>query len=334
MRELIETGARPVSLGEIMARAGAPAPARWRGPARSRVRLGWTVAVAAGATAAALVGAMVAGQFTGASRPVPRYGALLTVAQVRRVTAASRAALARSAQAFITYSGPAPYHPFQSEYVLFSGHNYSFAGTLINPAGGGRPGQIAWFAERVVDGQAYDHELDGKVWHWFHYTGAGHGRVTAIPDPRLLLGVLAPSGRFRFAGRVVAGGVPLERLQATDPAKVPDLRSLPDVPAGEYATALDVLVDRQGVVHGVDISLRGTTLTAAARIRGRAAGKGSPAGQEPMQYAAAGSTTMTVTFADIGQPQYITAPPHPINVHAPWGPHSRPLPLSLAATGS
>jgi hypothetical protein len=335
MRELIETGARPVSLGEIMTRAYAPAPARPPARARYRVRPGWATAVIAGTAAAALAGAMIAGQLTGASRPAaPRYGALLTAAQVRHLTVASRAALARSARALITYEGPAPYHPFQYEYVLFSGQNYSFAGSVINPAIGGRPGQIAWFAERVVNGQAYDHELVGKVWHWFHYAGAGRGKVAATLNPRLLLGLLAPSERFRFAGRVVAGGVPLERLQATEPAKAPDLSALAGVPAGQSATALEVLVDRHGVVRRVDISVRGATLTAAAGVKRPAAGKGSLAGQESMPYAVAGPTTLTVTFADIGQPQSIIAPPHAINVGAPWGARGHPLPPPVSLPAS
>jgi hypothetical protein len=325
LRELIETGARPVSVAEIMTRAGAPVPARWPGRARRLVRLGWTGAVVAGAAAAALVGAMVAGQLTGAPRPAPRLGALLTAAQVRHLTTASRAALGGSARAFITYSGPAPNYPFQYAYVMFSGQNYSLAGSVINPSIGGRPGQFAWFAERVVNGQAYDHELDGKVWHWFHYTGTARGQAAAIPDPRLLLGVLGPSERFRFAGRVVAGGVPLERLAAADPAKTPDLSSLAGVPAGEYVTSVEVLVDRHGVVHRVAIGLRSPTLTAAGGIKGRAAGQGSPAAAQPTAYGVAGSTTMTVTFADIGQPQSITAP-HAIDVHPPRGMDGHPLP--------
>jgi hypothetical protein len=331
MRELIETGARPVSLGEIMARAYAPASTRRRAQPGYRARLGWTAAVATGAAAAALVGAMIAGQLTGGHAAAPRYGALLTAAQMRHLTAASKAALANSARAYVSYEGPAPYHPFQYEYVLFSGQNYSFAGSLVNPSIGDRPGQIAWFAERVVNGQAYAHELDGKVWHWVHYTGARRSQAAAVLDPRLLLGVLAPSERFRFAGRVVAGGVPLQRLQATDPAKVPDLSSLAGVPAGQSVTALEVLVDRQGVVHRVDISLHGTTLTAAG-------GKSSLARQDSMSYAAAGPTILTVTFADIGQPQSIVVPANPINVRVAFGVRGHPLPppvsLPASAAGS
>lgn len=330
--ELVDRGASPVSLGEIMSRSGAPVPSPRRGPARAR--LGWATAIVTSAAAVGWLGAVVAGELGAAPAPAPRYGAVLSAAQVRHVTAASKAALARSARALITYSGPGPYHPYKYEYVLFSGQNYSFAGSEVNPSAGGRPGQVAWFAERVVNGQAYDQGFDNSGWHWFHYTGLRAGQAAAIPDPRSLLGVLAPGERFRFAGRVVAGGVLLERLQAADPAKVPGLGTLVSVPAGEYVTALAILVDRHGVVHRVSVSLRGTTLTAAARFKGPVSGKAQLAGAASVPYTVAGSTTVTVTFTDIGAPQTITAPPHAINTRAPWGPDGHPFPPAILSVGA
>jgi hypothetical protein len=140
-----------------------------------------------------------------------------------------------------------------------------------------------------------------------------------------MLGVLAPGERFRFTGRVIVGGVPLERLQASHPAAVPGLSSLPDVQAGDYVTALDVLVDTHGVVHQVELSLRSPTLDAAAHPAGTAGGPGQGL------VASAGST-VTVTFADIGQPQNITAPMHAITVSTPSGPLPTPglLPPGVA----
>ena len=316
IRELIDGGAPPVSLAEIAVRGHAPVPRP--APARSRLRLGWAAAVA-GAVAAGCVAAITAAQLTVPAQPSGQPGAVLTAAQLRQVAAASRAALGHSARAYITYGGPGPYQAYQSEYVTFSGENYSLSGTVINPSPGGRPGQMSWFSELLVNGQAYDYQLGGAGWYWFHYARNRGGRRVPILDPRAVLGVLAPGARFRFAGRVVAGGVPLERLQASNPVAVPGLSALPNVRAGEYVTAVDVLVDGHGVVRRVEISLRGTTLDAAAHLTKRAGGK---AAAGSAAYAAAGSTTMTVTFADIGRPQYITAPAHAINVSAP----SRPLP--------
>jgi hypothetical protein len=148
----------------------------------------------------------------------------------------------------------------------------------------------------------------------------------------------------------------LERLQASDPADVPDLGSLTGFPAGGYPTALAVLIDSRGVVHQVDISLRGPTLTAAA-------GRGNPVLRQPAlaeeaqltrerplareaqlaqkasaPVAVAGSTSVMVTFADIGQPQNISAPRHAISARILWGGNSRPLPppvmLSAGVAGS
>ena len=329
IRALIDAGARPVSLSEITARAGerSPDPAS----TRPRLRLGWAAAVAAGILAVGGAGAFTAAQFTSAGHAaVPtakRDSTLLTAAQVHQVTAASWAALAHSARAHITYGGPGPYYPFQSEYVAFSGRNYSLAGSVINPAAGGRPGQLTWFAERVINGQAYDHQLDSQGWHWYHYTGAAGGLAAHIPDPRAMLRILTPEERFRHAGHMVLGGVPLERLQASAPANVPDLNFLAG--SGEYVTALSVLVDSHGVVHQVDVGLRGTTLTAAARVRRPAGRTGPLAGRGPVLAGVAGSTAMTVTFADIGEPQTIAVPPHAINVRTPWSGNGHPLPPSV-----
>ena len=329
IRELIDAGARPISLSEITARARERSP----GPAFAppRLRLGWAAAVAAGILAVGGAGAFTAAQFTSAGHAAAptakRDSTLLTAAQVHQVTAASWAALAHSARAYITYGGTGPYYPFQSEYVAFSGRNYSLAGSVINPAAGGRPGQLTWFAERVIDGQAYDHQLDSRGWHWYHYTGAADGLAADIPDPRAMLHILAPEERFRYAGHLVLGGVRLERLRASAPANVPDLSFLAG--SGEYVTALSVLVDSHGVIHQVDVGLRGTTLTAAARARKPAARTGPPASRAPMLVSVAGSTAMTVTFADIGRPQTIAVPPHAINVRTPWGGNGHPLPPSV-----
>jgi len=208
------------------------------------VRLGWAAAIAVAVIAVGSAGAISAVQLMAAGRPARpsavrptgRTGTLLTTAQLRQVIEASRSALAHSARAYITYLGPSPYHAFQSENIIFSGANYSFAGSVINPAASGRPGQVAWFAERLINGQAYNYELDSKGWHWFHYASPG-SRVAHVLDPRTMLSVLAPSERFRFAGRVVAGGVTLERLQASHPDKMPDLRPLTGAAAAKHVTA-------------------------------------------------------------------------------------------------
>jgi len=384
IRELMESRAHPITPGEIIARAHTAAASSLRPAAdrprviRAKVRLGWAAAVAAAVVAVGSAGAisalhlMTAGRPAGppAARPTGRTGTVLTAAQMRQVTEASRSALANSARAYVTYLGPGPYHAFQSENIAFSGANYSFSGSVINPAASGRPGQVAWFAERLINGQAYYHELGSKGWHWFHYASPG-AQIAHILDPRTMLEVLMPSERFRFAGHVVAGGVTLERLQATDPANVPNLGSLTGLAAGEYPTALTVLIDSRGVVHQVDISLRGPTLTAAAGPGKPGPGKpgpGKPGLGKPVpgkaelareappargvsltreaslarkasaSFAVAGSTSVIVTFADIGQPQYISAPRHAISARVLWGGNSRPLPppvmLSAGVAGN
>jgi hypothetical protein len=334
IRELIDTGAGPITLSEITARRrAAPVPEFRPAPARTRVRLGWAAAVAAAAVVVGSTGAITAAQLAAgraaapsAGRPAGPAGTLLTAAQVRQVAAASRAALSHSARAYITYLGP--YHAFQYEDVAFSGENYSFVGSLVNSSANGRPGQVAWFAERVVNGQAYDRVLDSGGWRWFHYAPTVVGHPARVLDPRTVLSVLAPSERFRFAGHAVVGRVPLERLAASDLANVPALDSLMGVRAGESVNALDVLVDSHGVVHQMDISL-GVTLTAAASGPGKPAGGGRLAGHGPTPVTQTGSTNMTVTFADIGQPQVINVPWHAINSRTRWGADAHAQPPSL-----
>ena len=342
IRELIDAGARPISPGEIAVRACRPVSAHQPGLARPGLRLGWAAAVVAGAVAVGCMGAISFSRLTEpghlAGHPARPAGAVLTIAQVRRMTVASRAALAHSARAYVSYGGSSPHDAFGVANIAFSGADYSFAGSVVNPAAGDRPGQVAWFAERVVNGQAYAHERDSEGWHWFHYARPAGGPPARILDPRVMLSVLAPGERFRTAGHVVAWGVPLVRLEATDLAKVPGLSALTGVAGGEYATALDVLVDGRGVVHQVNISLRATTLTAAGRFGKQAAPNALLAGQGPVPLAVAGSTNVTVTFVDIGRPQTITAPSHAINVRSPWGANGHPLPppvkLSPAVAGS
>ena len=342
IRELIDANARPIPLSEITARARSPVPPCRPGLVRPKVRLGLSAAVVAGAVAAGCVGAITFGRLTApghlAGHPARPAGAVLTNAQVRRMTVASRAALAHSARAYLSYGGPSPYDTFGVADIAFSGADYSLAGSVINPAASDRPGQVAWFTDRVVNGQAYAHERDSEGWHWFHYARPAGGRPARVLDPRVMLSVLAPGERFRTAGHVVAWGVPLVRLEATDLAKVPGLSSLTGVAGGEYATSLNVLVDGRGVVHQVNISLRGTTLTAAGRFGKQAAPSALLAGQGPVPLAAAGPENVTVTFVDIGRPQRITVPWHAINVWAPWGANGHPLPapvkLSAGVAGS
>ena len=201
IRELIDANARPIPLSEITARARSPVPPCRPGLVRPKVRLGLSAAVVAGAVAAGCVGAITFGRLTApghlAGHPARPAGAVLTNAQVRRMTVASRAALAHSARAYLSYGGPSPYDTFGVADIAFSGADYSLAGSVINPAASDRPGQVAWFTDRVVNGQAYAHERDSEGWHWFHYARPAGGRPAHILDPRVMLSVLAPVSELR-----------------------------------------------------------------------------------------------------------------------------------------
>jgi hypothetical protein len=336
IRALLDEGAAAISPGEARDRAYALPKAPATGPVRGAPRLWprWAAVTAAGLVAVACGTAVAmslgAGPFRAAGRARGHGGVLLTAAQLRRVTTASTAALARSARAYITYGGSGPDQAFRSEYIAYSGEDYSFAGSVINTAPGGRPGQVAWFAARVVDGQAYAQVPGNRGWRWYHYPGPAGGRAEHALDPRALLRVLTPAARFRFAGRAAAGDM---RLQAGDPARVAELPALAGAAPGQAVAALSVLVDRRGVVRQVTIGLRGATLVAAARI-GRRSSRAALASQSMLPYGAPGSAVVTVTFADFGRPQVITAPPHAVDADTPWGLSGRPLPPQIRQGGT
>ena len=287
IRECVDGGAQPVSLGEVKARAVMT---------ERRVRPGRLGVAAAGVAAAGIAGALVASHVGGTAARPP---AVLTAAMLKQVAAASQAAMTSGQARIATATGGSTV----VQQVTFDGANWN---DVLNPGAPVRVHRTAhlfsWTGEsidRVVDGQAYHYPAFAFkpaphiAAEWMHIIAPGAGASLNIPDPRTLLNVLSPSAGFVTDGYAIVNGVRAEHLRATTPAGVP-LRPLnpligtePDHPR---VSALDLWVDPSDVV-----------------LKARFTVSGPEQVRDP-------GVTVTVTFSQIGQPQDITAPARYVTV--------------------
>ncbi len=340
IHDLMERGTHRLSALDAVGRQPAGPGAFPYKRSRGHGRL---LAVGAGVTALACAGALTATQLggsPGAARPATpnKAEAVLTTATLRHVANVTRLALARFGRAVVdsreTTNGAL--RSTSTDVITFSGKNWnqSLSETLLGIDGSPASAQSA--INRVVTGQAYDFfaGIDGK--RWYHVTGPDATSSLNIPDPRKLLAELAPAARFVVAGHSVLDGVAVTRLAATDPAALPALDNVQIWPGGTI-TAVTLWVDASGIVrqltasgtqtvHGLIagpglarlrrlaqqvlaaekrlLSTGHTSVAEAARIV-----QASPLGRELSKAELIkNSTTMTVSFTDIGQPQVIAVP--------------------------
>lgn len=292
IRDLIETGARPITPDEIASRCPVRGTAlrgptaRYRLSARYRLRAR-AVAIATAVAAVGGAGAVAVAQLGGSSgQPArnakPANGTVLTVAAVRQVLAVSSAALSRSGRAQIRFRDvlQGSTMDYGITDVIYTGQNISVA------RHDGSPGAATTTYVQLLVGRQYYFDAE---WPpnpgWEHVTGAHPTwRQLSAADPRTLLGDLTPAARFVTAGYKIAGGVRLRELVATRPGRVTGIRMSGQLVPGERVTSLSLWVDGHGVVRQIDAAL--------------AAPSGGP------------RTTISVTFAGIGRPQTLRAPPH------------------------
>jgi hypothetical protein len=334
IRELIDGGARPVSLTEI---AGRPSLTRRR-PAQALVRRHPRRAAAVAASAAA-VGVAAAITVTLLGAPAGREQAgqgpsgwpgqsghastVLTAAMVRQVAAASGTALAHSGHMRITYSNVSSLAPDSSgagtDDITFSGRDWTYAMDQTAPPNGTS-------VNRFVGGRLYYYGA-GFVRHagdpltWFRETNPAEVRdVTAVtaPDPRELLRVLDPAARFVRVGYQVIDGIRVEQLRATRLAHLPGLDALPGeaAPIGRV-TSLEVWVDSHGVIRQLHLTSQLNVTTSSrkkylVKENGTVKEKLGPPG--PVRHGVERASA-SVSFLDIGQPQAITVPAHAIPVY-------------------
>lgn len=330
--ELVDGGTSPVSFGEIKERQMRAEPALRRderGPGRW-FRPGRLAAIAAGLTAVGCAAALIGSQ-PGGPAARPRAGTariMLTAAMVRHVASVSRSALALSGEAVIGYRNiqGGVLQDYGTDDVTFSGANWNFVIHDTVPASAGRPADTQYAINRIVDGQAYYYikAMTDRL-QWIHDTNPDAVHGMGIPDPRTLLGVLEPGAGFEVIGYQTADGVRLEHLRATDVSGMTSLMAtLPEVMPGERVTALDLWVDATGVVHRLTVELAGTIRVYHFQLKhtmknGRVSFRvvEAPArnGSGVKATVQALSTSVSVTFLHIGQPEVITAPKDATNVY-------------------
>ncbi|HEV2374773.1 MAG TPA: hypothetical protein VGS19_21745 [Streptosporangiaceae bacterium] len=321
----LDHGPADLTAGHIGARHAAiasAAPDRDRG----RVRVPWVRWVAlAGAGLAVTAGAAAVGaSLSAGSAPSP---AVLTAALVRQAASVSRSEFAVSGEATIGYRSHGLTSGRGTDQIAFAGKNWDFRSSWVAPAAAGHPGTAHHVINRVVNGRAYyDIPARNGRLTWYEDTSAGAAYRLHIPDPRSLLNLLTPAAGFQFEGYQTIGGVRCARLRATRTAGLGSLSELPEAQPGERVTALEVWVDRRGIVHRMDLTLRGVAHTWHLTHRGilAMARKHHPLTPDYLrQLVAHGeavtatqpeATVLSVTFSRIGQPQHISAPAHSIRV--------------------
>jgi hypothetical protein len=282
----------------------------------------------------------------GAGQAPESGGTMLTAAMVQQVAAASRSATAGSGRAevifHITLGGAV--QGYGTDDVRFDGKNWNSAYTQTSPI------DTNYKNESVVTRVAGHRYFSTVMLHgrptWILFRSPMGTRKLDFPDARKELGMLAPAARFQVAGHQTIGGVRLTVLRATDPARVKNLSSLPDVhTVGEKVAALTVWVDEHHVVYRMAVTFRGSlnisthhpVSQAAVRAvhrdtrawekivrRFKQTGKWPPASvmrpvEDRLTYAQLHEfklrretdvTRFTITFSDLGQPQHISAPKH------------------------
>lgn len=321
IRELIDTGARPISASEIMARPPVAArldPVAARLKRRSRRRAAIAAGLAAGAAAAITV-ALVGG---GTDRePAGHVSTVLTAAMVRQVATASGTALAHAGHLRITYSDVASTggRDAGTEDLTFSHKDWNDAFDQTSPPNGR-------FVNRYVGGHLYYYgegfeRHRGDPLHWHRETNPSevrHMAAESAPDPRRLLQVLAPAARFVRAGHQVIDGVRVEHLHATRLTHLSGLGALnAGAPIGRL-TSLDVWVDDHGVIRRMHLTSQ-KTITTHSRKKFIVLGKnGKPRvkfGSRIFVRHGIERGSAWVSFLDIGHPPTITAPAHSIPIH-------------------
>ncbi len=308
LKDLIDGGAAPVTLAEIDRMATARAA---RAPIRHRARRARLAAIVAGTVAVAAAVTIAATLVIGSSASPGQHrpALIVTAAVLRHVSAESRAALATDGRAEISYrdTQDGDLQDYGTDVYTFANNNWNDAMTQVEPVGD--RGWGTWFGiYRVVNGQVYYYaRAHGNTWAWYRHIDSSVQATAGVPDPRRALRALEPSARFEVVGYQVIGGVRLEELRATAPANVPCSQVLSTMQF-ERVTELEVWVDGQGVVRQMTASMVGL---ADVAVPAPTSPPRVPRHQARPRVETLG-TTLTISFLDIGQPQVIPAPPHPI----------------------
>jgi hypothetical protein len=320
IRELIDSGARPISASEIMARPSAAAGLDLVATRpKRRSRRGAVIAAGLAAGTAAAITVALAGGGT-ARKPVRHGSTVVTAAMVRKVAAASGTALAQAGHLWITYSDTDSFggRYTGAEDLTFNHKDWNDYIAQTSPP-------KFWAVNRLVGGRLYYYgpgfeRHRGDPLHWYRETNRHVIRTRAAetaPDPRRLLGVLAPAARFVRAGHQVIDGVRVEHLHATRLAHLSGLNALNDGGPIGPVTSLDVWVDSHGVIRRMHLTSQ-KNITMHSRKKFIVPGKKGEPRVISRLVARHGIErgSAWISFLDIGHPPTITAPAHAILTHA------------------
>ena len=255
INNLMEVGIRQVCAAEITEQRSAAVTAFPVHPARRRLPPRRVAVLTGGLAAAACAIALVASQTGGSVTPVAvkhpaQTPAVLTAAFIKHVALASQLALAHSGQAVIssrqTLAGK--FQQTAIDDITFDGANWNDSFSERLPGSQGHSGGAQSAINRVVHGQAYDYFVAADGLAWYHDTGPNAVHSMHIPDPRKLLGELAPAAGFVKVGTTTLDGVRVEHLRATTLTGLPAVE-LPQQWNSGKVVGLNVWVDAKGVMR-------------------------------------------------------------------------------------
>lgn len=268
----------PVTAAEAILRARRPEKRRHHlRPFSITTAVGAFVAVASCAAIAWNVSSKTP---TGPATRLAHPRIVLTAARLHHILAKSSVA-ASSGTAQVTQATSENGAPLtnQSAAVTFDGANIDEQ-ISVEPE---TPGSAAFTTDdRLVGGQFYIYTPGPTgAREWIHDTNSADDAASMqFPDPRTLYHALGPRGHFEILGTSTSGETTLTHLRALDPG------ALETAPLGNLAdgllTSFELWIDPNDVIRRMAFS--------------------------------SASTTVTVSFAHLGQPQSITAPHGAVDV--------------------
>lgn len=287
---------------------------------RPMVLIGAGITVAAAAAVVALLpvsgGNRPPAVGASASRPVPVAQPLVSKRDIRLISSVSTTAMASSGTAHVveTETLGSSRLSVDSTNVTFSGENLDFSSTsTILLPGTTNPTAPETFDDRLVNGQVYFY-IVGQDGHmgWQHDTAPDAEAGLTFPDPRTLMQVISPSTDWKTVGHQSVDGVTLTELNATEPNQIGDL-GIPDFNGG--VGSFEVWVDTNDVVR--QMSLTSVPVNAACTpVQGVIhSGLDGCVMSTPGQ-AIAGSKiySVNIQFANLGEPESVTAPVGAVDV--------------------
>jgi hypothetical protein len=324
LRALVDA-APAVSANEAIARSEAY-PSAFHADAEPRRPHRLIRSLTVAASAVVLAGAGIGWALsTRSPTPVVKHGPLvglhrqskviLTAAEVKAIATRSTAAAASSGTAEVTQTS-AQNGVGQNGYdtaVTFSGQNIDEKITSVPEP----PGSSKSFTtdDRFVDGQFYIYTPGpGDVLEWLHDKNSANDAASMqFPDPRALYQAISPGAQFSVDGTTTMNGETVTHLVAGDPSAI-NASALGNLAADATLTSFGIWVDANDVVQQIALSTSQTNQ--ACQLEPLPSGKKGVVAEPAIKPLENGkscrpmttTSNVTVTFANVGLPQSVTAP--------------------------